>query len=157
MEERKWRSVESMIWNWNRKSARRAYLAQIENPWQRVRLGRFAQGLKRRWRGFFRGARRVVSGIHRDADGFHPSRRLDGGRERETRGNERETGVGCCAYTHFFPRLSPPFLPFSPSFIRSPQSFALFLFLLLYPLYPSILLFLLNSLLVFSPWPCNFA
>lgn len=26
--------------------------------------------------------------------------------ERGIRGNERETGVGCCAYTHFFPRLS---------------------------------------------------
>lgn len=42
------------------------------------------------------------------------------------------------------------FLPFSPSFIHSPQSFALFLFLL-YPLYPFfILLFLLNSPLAFS-------
>ena len=95
----------------------------------------------------------MVSGIHRDADGFHPSRRLDG--ERETRGNERETGVGCCAvYAHFPASLcllfSSSFLPFSPSFIHSPQSFALFLFLL-YPLYPfSILLFLLNSPLVFS-------
>ena len=57
-------------------------------------------------------------------------------------------------YAHFPASLcllfSSSFLPFSPSFIHSPQSFGLFLFLL-YPLYPfSILLFLLNSPLVFS-------
>lgn len=93
----------------------------------------------------------MVSGIHRDADGFHPSRRLDG--ERNTRKREGDRGWMLRVYA-FFPAslylLFSSFLPFSPSFIHSPQSFALFLFLL-YPLYPFfILLFLLNSPLVFS-------
>lgn len=35
--------------------------------------------------------------------------------ERETRGNERETGVGCCAYTHFS-RVSLPSLLLFPTF-----------------------------------------
>lgn len=93
----------------------------------------------------------MVSGIHRDADGFHPSRRLDG--ERNTRKREGDRGWMLRVYA-LFPAslylLFSSFLPFSPSFIHSPQSFALFLFLL-YPLYPFfILLFLLNSPLAFS-------
>ena len=113
-------------------------LTQIENPWHTwVRLGRFVQGLKRRWRGFFRGARRVVSGIHRDADGFHPSHRFN--KERNIRRNEMEAGVGCCIRTRtlFFPRLSlfllvlcsVSTLLFSTG-VLSPRSFALFLYLL---------------------------
>lgn len=71
---------------------------------------------------------------------------------REKREGDR--GWMLRVYAHFPASLcllfSSSFLPFSPSFIHSPQSFALFLFLL-YPLYPfSILLFLLNSPLVFS-------
>lgn len=81
------------------------------------------RGLKRRWRGFFRGARRVVSGIHRDADGFHPSRRYD--TERNVYGSEMRTGVGCCTpYTHFFPASLCTFsFPLSPYFLSSSACF----------------------------------
>lgn len=86
---------------------------RIENPWPRPASPR-QRGVETKAKGVLqgeeggRGARRVVSGIHRDADGFHPSRRqkrekerkLGEGKGRDVRsGREREREMiigGCC-------------------------------------------------------------
>lgn len=82
----------------------------IENPWPRPASPR-QRGVETKAKGVLQerreGARRVVSGIHRDADGFHPSRRQKREKERklgerkgrdERSGSEREGEIigGCC-------------------------------------------------------------
>lgn len=115
--------------------------------------GPLCTGVETKVKGVFRGARRVVSGIHRDADGFHPSSRRN--EERNAHGSETEAGVGCYIYVRvLFPPVSVPtlFLVF-PFFSSSPCFYSPSIFSATLPapfLQPFILYFFLLSLI--SPW-----